>query len=320
MLKNYLKIAIRNLGKHKLFSFINIFGLALSMSIGLIVIMRLQDDFSYDRFHPQPGRTYRIISDVTNKEGQDFRLASTPLPLAAELQQKYGFIENTVRIYPAWGGKVSSGNKHLSLKVAFTEPSFFKIFGFQLLEGSGAHVLEAPNKIVLSDETAARFFGSENAVGKTLEFERLGTFLVTGVLEKSAVKSHIDFDIYCSMSTIPAMEKSGKLPPAIADWSNLNGGYTYVLLKEGISKKLFTAALNAMTASYKTTGIADKSRIGFDVQSITKIAPGEDLGNAIGRGATIGKISVEIVVALVILISACFNYTNLSIARSLKRA
>ena len=130
MLKNYLKIAIRNLTRHKLFSFINIFGLALSMCIGLIVIMRLQDDLSYDRFHPAPERLYRIISDVTNKQGQDRRLASTPLPLAMALKEQNGFIENTVTIYPGWSGKAIADNKHLNVSVAFTEPSFFKLFGF----------------------------------------------------------------------------------------------------------------------------------------------------------------------------------------------
>src|SRR5215203_2270558 len=107
MLKNYFKIALRNLMKHKLFSFINIFGLALSMCIGLIVIIRLQDDLSYDHFHPAPERTYRLISEVTNKEGQDFNLASTPLPLADALKDKNAFIEKSVRLYPVYVKKAS---------------------------------------------------------------------------------------------------------------------------------------------------------------------------------------------------------------------
>ncbi|MEO7767627.1 MAG: ABC transporter permease, partial [Ferruginibacter sp.] len=164
MLKNYIKIAIRNLAKHKLFSFINIFGLALSMCIGLIVITGLQDDFTYDRFHPRSESTYRIISDVTNKEGQDFRAASTPLPLAAAVKDNYAFVENTVHIYPGWNGKASTDMKTLGVNLAFTEPSFFKVFGFRLEEGDGATALNAPNKIILSGKSASRFFGKENAV------------------------------------------------------------------------------------------------------------------------------------------------------------
>ena len=170
MLKNYLKIAIRNLSKHKLFSFINIFGLALSMCIGLIVIMRLQDDFSYDRFHPAPDRTFRIISDVTNKAGQNFRIASTPLPLAGALKDNYGFVEDITHIYPVWLEKVSSANKNLNVSVAFTEPSFFKLFGFKLKEGDSTAALNEPNRIVLSKAAATRFFGDEDAMGKLLVF------------------------------------------------------------------------------------------------------------------------------------------------------
>ncbi len=320
MFRNYLKIAFRNLGKHKLFSFINIFGLALSMCIGLLVILRLQDDFRFDNFHPAPSRTYRIISDVTNNDGQDFRLASTPLPLADELKNNYAFVENTTRIYPAWSGKASSENKELAVNVAFTDASFFNLLGFELEQGNSVTSLNAPNKIVLSKQTATRFFGNENAIGKSLVFDKIGTFTVTGVLKSTTNKSHIDFNIYCSMSSVAVLEKSGKLPAKMDDWVNVSGGYTYILLKKATSKKQLQVALDKISLIYKTSGIDDKSRIVFDVQSITKIAPGEDLGNSIGRGATIGKIAAEVSIALIILISACFNYTNLSIARSLKRA
>ncbi|MCW3092861.1 MAG: hypothetical protein JWP81_3930 [Ferruginibacter sp.] len=320
MLKNYFTIAFRNLAKHKLFSFINIFGLALSMCIGLIVIMRLQDDFSYDRFHPRPNSTYRVISEMTNQSGQDFRLASTPLPLASALKDKYAFVENTVRIYPAWSGKAVAGMKRLGVDVAFTEPSFFNVFGFKLEQGDGAAALNAPNKIILSKETAIRFFGKEEPVGKSLEFENLGNFLITGVMQKTADKSHIDFDVYCSMSSIAGLERAGKLPLQSSDWSNVFKGYTYVLLKEGTPKKQLVSALNNISTVFKKSGASDKSSIRFDIQSLPKITPGEELGNSIGRGATYGKIAAEISIALIILISACFNYTNLSIARSLKRA
>lgn len=319
MLKSYFTIAIRNLAKHKLFSFINIFGLALSMCIGLIVIMHLQDDYSFDKFHPRSNNVYRVISDVTNKNGEDYQLASSPLPLAAALQDKYAFVENTVHIYPGWSGKATSITKSLPVKVAFTEPSFFNVFGFKLEQGDGAAALSSPNKIILSKETAIRFFGKGEATGKMLEFENLGTFLVTGVMQKPPTKSHIDFDVYCSMSSVANLEKGGELKAQSGDWSNVFSGYTYVLLKEGTSKKQLLSALSSLSAIYKKTITADKSRISFDVQSLSKITPGIELRNSIGRGSTYGKIAAEISIALIILISACFNYTNLSLARALKR-
>ncbi|MES2891935.1 MAG: ABC transporter permease [Bacteroidota bacterium] len=320
MLRNYIKIAFRNLSRHKLFSCINIFGLALSMCIGLIVIMRLQDDFSYDRFHPTPERSFRLISDVVTREGYAFRLASTPLPLAPLLKEKYAFVDQVVRLYPGWSGKASSDNKRLDVSVAFTEPSFFKVFGFKLLSGDTALALNEPNKIVLSKTTAERFFNTANPVGKTLDFGTLGSFIVSGVLDNTSQKSHINFDIYGSLNSIPLLEKNGVLPVVTTDWKNLFKGYTYVSLRQGATQKQLVAGLNAITTSFKTTSPQDKSKIVFDLQSITSIAPGEDLGNGIGRGATIGKVAAESIIAFIILLSACFNYTNLSLARSLKRA
>ena len=320
MLKNYLKIAIRNLAKHKLFSFINIFGLALSMCIGLIVIVRLQDDLSYDHFHPAPERTYRIFSDVTNREGQDFRLASTPLPLASAMQDNYGFIENINRIYPIGSRKAVSEKKSLKVNITFTEPSFFKVFGFKLAEGNAQLALNTPNSIILNHNTALRFFGDQNAIGQSLVLENLGGFLVTGVMEKPTQKSHIDFDVYASMSSVAALEKEAKLEANSTSWMNLNSGYTYVLLRKESSSRQLEAALNKITSTFKPQDAADKSKIFFRVQSISNITPGPDLGNAIGRGPSMGKVATEIAVALIILISACFNYTNLSLARSLKRA
>src|SRR4051812_11386333 len=115
MIKNYLKIAFRNLKRHKLFSFINIFGLALSMSICLLVLMHLKDQLSYDDFHPHPNRTYRIITALSNKEGNSFRFASSPLPLAAALSNNYDFIEQTTRIYTVASSKAIANKKEISI-------------------------------------------------------------------------------------------------------------------------------------------------------------------------------------------------------------
>lgn len=132
MLKNYFKIAFRNLARHKLFSFINIFGLALSMSVCLMVLMRIKDQVSYDKFHPHAERTYRIITQLTNRQGSGYRQVTTPLPLAAELVKDYNFIENSVRLYPFGSRSASSESKGLIIDVAFTDPGFFKCSAFCL--------------------------------------------------------------------------------------------------------------------------------------------------------------------------------------------
>src|SRR5258708_403619 len=320
MFLHYLKITIRNLSRQRLFTGINVFGLALSMSICLIVLMRIRDDFSYDRFHPDASNTYRIITEVSNKEGNTFRLASSPLPLAPDLKANYPFIEKTVRLY-ANGNKASNGKKELYVNTAFTEPSFFDVFGFRLEKGDPHSALNAPNRIVLSKTTAANFFGSINPIGQTLSFTNLGDFQVSGVLQDPPGKSHIDFEAYASMSSVAGLEKNGRLSPALDHWENPMVAYTYVELKNNTSARQLTQALAQVKARLmKKFNATEKQVYSFDIQSLNKISPGEELGNSIGRGGTIGKSMAEILIAFVILLSACFNYTNLSIARSLSRA
>lgn len=236
MFRNYLKIAVRNLFRHKLFSFINIFGLALSMSVCLIGLTRLKDDFSWDKFHPHPERTFRIITEAINKEGQLFRLASTPLPLASALADDYNLFEKLARLYPLSKQKTTNGKKELFVNLAFTDSVFFDLFGFELEAGDPRTALQAPNSIILTKKTADKFFGVADPLGQTIAFERLGNFLITGVLKHTTNKSHIDFEAYASMSSVPLLEKSGSLTRNSDNWSNATAGYTYVLLKEGIKK------------------------------------------------------------------------------------
>ncbi len=319
MFYNYIKIAWRNINRQKLFSFINIFGLALSMSIGLMVLVRLKDELSYDKFHPYPDRTYRVISQVTDNAHNTFRLASSPIPLAAVLQKDNAFIEKATTIYPAWNGKATANKKEISISTVFIQPSFFRVFGFKTENDKGSELVN-PNTIILSKEAAGKFFGSVNAVGQTIQLGNLGTFLVTDVMQKTFNKSHIDYDAYISFSSVTALEKNGALQMQENTWRP-TAGYTYIVLREEASKKQLAAALNKLSASLQKLWAANnKNELSFDVQALSAISPGEELQYSIGRGATTGKVMAEVIIALVILISACFNYTNLSIARALKRA
>lgn len=318
MIRNYFKIALRNLERHKLFSFINIFGLALSMSICMMVMIRVKDELSYDKFHPQPGRTYRILSEVSNNKGDKFHLASTPLPLKQELQQQSNVIDDAVQVYPAIDNKAAYGNKLIAVRGAFTGPSFFNVFGFTLAEGNKQTALQSPNSIVLSNDAAEKFFGDENAIGKILTLDKLGSFVVTGILNKTG-KSHIDYDVYASASSIPQLEKSGPLAVKSNSWDSFEYGYTYVLLNKNASQKQLNATLNGIV-SVINRDTKDGSFV-FKAQSLNSIRPSSmDLGNEIGGGSDWSKVWTEIGIALLILIAACFNYTNLTIARALTRA
>ena len=319
MLRNYLKIAYRSLTKNRLVSFINIFGLGLSMSVGMMEMIIVQTNLEYDRFHPYPERTYRVTSAYTQKDGKQWKLASTPLPLYGALAADTGMVESAVNIYPAIDGTASTDAKELSIKGAFTEPSFFNVFGFSLAAGNAATALAQPNTMVVSKAMAARFFGTANPLGKVLNLQKRGQFVITGVLNEPPGKSHISFDLYVSAASIPYLEKNKLLAARSESRGDYQAAYTYVLLKKGTGEKVLAGELNAMAADinrYDKNGQAT-----FALQPIEKVRPAPDnLYNDIGSGTTWTKLWVGIDVSLIILLAACFNYTNLTIARALTRA
>lgn len=320
MIKSYFKIALRNLSKNKLTSFINIFGLGLSMSVGLMIMIRLQDQFSYDQFHPSPENTFRITSEYAKKNEVKWKMASTPLPLMNALQNDSNTVVAVANVYPALHGKGMAEGKEIYINGAFTEPAFFNIFGFSLAAGNLATALLQPNSIVLSQSLADRFFGNNNeAIGKILKMENGAGFIVTGVLNEPPGKSHLSFDAYASFSTVVQLEKDNILPPKSADWFGFNMGYTYVLLKKGVHTTSLQAQLNAIAGNLNK--VNKEAVSAFHAQTLNSITPGTDeLSNNIGGGSSWTKIYVEAGMALLILLAACFNYTNLTIARALTRA
>ncbi|MEO6584086.1 MAG: ABC transporter permease [Ferruginibacter sp.] len=320
MFRNYFKIAWRSLWKHKLFSFINIFGLALSLAVCMLVMIQLKDDLSYDLFHPHPSRTYRVLSDIVeNKNNKQYELASTPLPLKAELAQHTNEVEDAVQLYPAIKEKATFEGKELYIRGAFTDPSFFKVFGFQLSSGDEKDALAATNGIVLSKETALKFFGNTNPIGKVLNFETLGLFQVTGVLKDPPGKSHIAFDVYASSLALQQLENTKALPESVHNWNTMNDSYTYVLVKENISKSSLNKLLHQV--AQKPELKSGEGEIDFTAQPLSSITPGTDgIYNEIGRGTVWAKVLTVAGIGLIILLAACFNYTNLTIARALTRA
>lgn len=316
MIKNYLKIAIRSLAKNRLTTFINIFGLGLSMSVGLMILVRTMDALSYDKFHPHPDRTYRITSEFHPKNGERWQMASSPLPLVNSISQKDG--QTVANIYPSLNGKATANGKELYINGAFTEPSFFSIFGFSLIKGSAAGLKE-PNSLILKKEIAEKFFGTTDVIGKSIRFENGTTFLIQGVLNTPPGKTHLNYDVYASYNTVPAMEKNKMLADKSTDWFAFNTAYTYIMLDKKSDKAALQSQLNSIA---RNLNLINKEGIAsFHLQPLNEISPGKDrLANDNAAGTSWTKIYVEGGIALLILLAACFNYTNLTIARALTRA
>jgi putative ABC transport system permease protein len=317
MFFNYLKVAFRTIARNRLISFINVFGLGLSMSVGMMVMIRVQDLLSYDNFHPQARNTYRVLSSYQTNSGEHWKMASTPLPLSGQLTALKG-VANAVNIYPAFNGKMTAAGKEFYINGAFTGTNFFKVFGFSLAMGDPATALSTPYGIVLSKATAEKYFGKQHALGQVISSENHRNFTVTGVLNDIPGKSHINFDAFASNVIIPQLEAEKILAEKSKSDYAFDAAYTYVTLAPAYSTKALAADLNAI--AYTLNKNNKDGRVAFSLQSIKAITPGSEYLHHDNSGGSWTKLYFEIGIALIILIAACFNYTNLSIARSLTRA
>ncbi|MBL0740570.1 ABC transporter permease [Chryseolinea lacunae] len=319
MFRNYLVVAWRSLLKHRLFSFINIAGLSLSMAVCMMIMVRTIDFFGYDTFHPNLSQSYRILSRINSAGGDSWRLASTPLPLTDALVPNDQAIAATTSLYPALNTTLVGGVEELPMAGAFTQPSFFRVFGFSLQHGNPQTALNHPYSIVLSNRMATTFFGNVNPLGKTVTLKNFGEFLVTGVLNEPPAKSHFEFDAYVSWSTVAPLEHLGRLSKKSQTWDSFEYGYTYVTLQPHATKAALNNVLNNISRTITKESTAGGS-YAFELQPLASVTPGWDhINNDIARGGSWGKIIAEVSIAFIILISATFNYTNLSIARSLSR-
>lgn len=334
MYRNYFKVGFRNILKYKMFSFINIFGLALAMSVSMLILMMLADQNRYDQFHDKKDRIYRILSDF---EGSKVPYATSPEPLAATLLE-YPLVEESTHLIPAIDGDAKYDEKTKEIRGYFSDPSFFSIFSFELESGNAATALSDPYSMVISKELSTVLFGDQNPIGKSLDYSvrqttsssesdtldtstaNWGNFIITGVIDESKYASHLTFDVLASSSTLPSLITSKKLEDRREDWKWYFRTYTYALLREDKTGEDLSLALDDIV-SRKEAEISSEYTHGFKLlaQELSAVALGLSGNDTNSRMPLIGYYFLA-VLALAIMISACLNYTNLSIARALTRA
>jgi putative ABC transport system permease protein len=321
MLYNNIKLALRNLAKHRFFTLLNVFGLALGMSSCLTVILIIRDQTSYDDFHPNQQRVFRINC----QQADGARLASVPYPLGESLLKDFSICESSVRLVRSIQGTDATTAANLTLPVSgfYTEPSFFKVFGFQLESGDAATALLEPNSLVLSKEMAVRFFGDKNPIGETLNLKNKGTYRITGVVAMPPGKTHLDFDCLAAASTLTAIEAgmplTGTDERVTDNWDNRYMTYVFVQLKPKMGKTDLGNALKLVAEKRLKLDKGDKD-IQYFAQNLGNITPRpEHLANDIGGGAPWYFIWGMGAFVLILTIFPCLNYANLAVSRSLAR-
>ena len=322
MIKNYFKVAWVNILRNKSVSFINIFGLALGISLCLLIITIVKDQFSFDKFHPDADRIYRINTEAIRKNGSTEDYASSPYALAAYLKENNSSIEHVVPMANTLNADGIANGKQLAVSGLMTNSEFLEVFGFTLLYGDKNTALNEPNTIILAEKTSQKFFGNEDPVGQVISFKGFADFKITGVLKTPPGKTHLEFDALGSVSTLATLEKEDKILLKADDWKNYYMNYTYVKLTSNSQKKKLENQLAALSIDqYKNIDLESRDKgYRFYLQPLTKIVPGPMLSNNMGRALPLPLLWFLVAFAAIIIISAGFNYNSISLARSLSRS
>ncbi|GAB3513059.1 ABC transporter permease [Emticicia fontis] len=315
MISSYFKTFKRSLVRNKLFSFINIFGLAVSISVGLLVVALLLDLRSYDDFQVKKDRIYRVNSKLQTPTQSPMDLASTSVKVGRKMRETMTGFEDLTILRNGFYGDAQVGDNYLPLNAYYADDSFFKVFSFPLLKGDPATALKEPYSLILTEKTSKKLFGDVEALGKVVKFDTLN-YVVTGIAKDVSKFSHMRFDALVSFSTADA--NLGKQDPNFYGWNNIWQNYVYITLPENADSKTMQRNLDRLSAQ-ETKALKDQT-ITVWLQPLKAIALGGHLSNSIGP--TLPPVVLWVLggLALVIILSACFNYMNLSIARSLRRA
>lgn len=321
MIKNYFKIAIRQLFKNKLFSALNIFGFATSLAVCLLLITILNDQYSYDEFHEKGDRIFRVITDKkeNNIPISEPGMATTSLALAEDLKDDYPFIKKTVRVTSMNGDFFKNEKIFAVAKSGFAvDESFLSVFNFGWTAGDKATALREPRSIILTEEFVEEHFFNENPIGSFFKIGEHGEFQITGIIPTPPIRSHIRFDYLMSFSTIDVMSKEEQKEMHIYNYDDVWRSLVYLLLDDKKNQPPLDNALAQLAEKYT---IRDgQNHYLFESQSLLNILPSNDLTNEVGVGTPKMVLYFLISLGFIIMLAACFNYMNLSVARSLKRA
>lgn len=320
MIKNYLKIALRNLSKRKGFTIINVLGLAIGIASCLLIAAYVLNEISYDQFHENSDRIYRVAqrTETTSKTETS---ATTPFPVAPTLKNDYpNQIEKTVRFFDMQEEVRTIQNTETedSYRVNHfyvVDSTFFDVFSVDLVRGNPQTVLNKPMSAVITQEQVTRFFGDENPIGKQLTFKGVEDFTVTGVMESLPENSHFQVDMLVSMNSLPELYGSSAF---LERWF-WNPVWTYVLLNEGASSD----ELEAQLSEFVDKNYANREEgetISLQLQGLTDIHLYSNLDQEMEPNGSILYVYLFSTVAVLILIIAAINFINLSTARSTERA
>lgn len=309
MFRNYLKLAFRNLSRQKAFSIINISGLAIGLASSLLILLWVQDELSYDKFHSKGDRTYRITAEAVG-----LKVAISPVAMGPALEEAIPEVVHATRIWPESGVLLQKDDiKFEEPNTFYAEPSLFDVFDFELLHGDKKTALNDLRSCIISEATAIKYFGTTDVLGKTIMKGANEQFNITGVLAKTKEHSHLNFDVILPFAHLITWNDDLKE----ARWGNFNF-YTYVTFdkpKDAEYLSAFTKKLGVMFHEHD-----ESIEVAFGVQPVADIHLHSQLMGELPGNGSYQYVAVLSIIAVIIVLIGCINFMNLSTARSARRA
>ncbi len=323
MLKNYFTTAIRNILKNRIYSLLNITGLAIGVMAFIMIMLYVRYELSFDKYSSNSNQIYRVAT--RGSLNGDFEMAVSPAPVGAAFVEEIPGVINFTRVrnfgFPVirYNEKVFSEERWFS-----ADSSFFEVFDISLIQGDAKTALKEPNTVVITKSTAERYFGSEDPMGKVFNSDKRRDYVVTGVVEDPPANTHFHYDFLASLMSYQEAANN-------QIWVS-NNFYTYLLLDKNTSPEQVVDEFPGMVLKYagpqieQFLGVSWEKLIeqgasyGFYLQSLVDIHLKSNLDNEVEQNGNVLYVKIFSIVALFILIIACINFMNLATARSTKRA
>ena len=314
MFKNYLKTAWRNLMRNKFYSFINIAGLTIGLTVGLLILLWVQDEFGYDRFHKNARNIIKIENMVATGSNRQL-WTNTTAPIGVMAKQQIPGVKDVVRITGNnfyrlfhYNNKVFNDQRNF-----FTDASFFSVFDFKIIKGDATNPFPDNNSVVITQSTAKKYFGGDDPINKIITADDSVRFKVIGVINDFPKNSSIQGDMIFPISLLAVKRYAGNTEGRNIDNDFVQFDFdTYLLLQPGFSFNGFAKKLRDMHLSVKP----DDTDVGYVWLPLEKM----HLYHSDGSEGGMGTVLMFMIIAILILIIACINYVNLSTARSMLRS
>lgn len=308
MLKNYFILSLRKFARQKFYSLINLLGLTVGLASVILIMLYVTDELSYDRYHTNVQRIYRVVENQYYPGQPVFPVAVTPGPLGPSLEQEFTAVEHATRVIIRTI-PFKFKEKQTSERGVYVDPSYLKIFSLQFTFGAPGNALGDHNSIILTEKLAVKYFGEDDPVGKIIKVSDR-ELTITGVIKNFPRNSHIQPDFLISMELMIANN-----PGLSTSWGN-NTLYTYILVKEGVGLEDLNQRIKGQIKKNLQQSVSD-----IYLQPLTDI----HLGSVHFTADVDGKgnkqyVSIFLIVAIFILIIACINFMNLATARSMRRS